>query len=104
MGDWFAEGSHARPLDVVACLDSAAGAALHALVGAGALVSIGLTSDGGAVGVTVTVDGRWRREYFREAEPLEEWATGALDAVTAAVETSRDARASSGSRRRTRGL
>lgn len=87
-----------------ALLDSAGGEGLHLLVAAGALVSLGVTRDGGALGVTVTVDGRWRREYFRDAEELQVWVSEALPAVRAAVEAlPAAAERGSGSRRR-RGL
>jgi len=50
-------------------------------VALGALVSLGTTSDGGALGVTVTVDGRWRRVYVRSAEELEAFVAEAQPAV-----------------------
>jgi len=81
MSDWFDEGGSAGAVDVLALFDSEAPQSLLALVSAGALVSLGLTSDGGALGVTVTVDGRWRREYFRDSEPLTLWLDQALPAV-----------------------
>ncbi len=65
-------------MDVPALLDSRASDLLGVAVGAGALVSLGLTSDGGALGVTITVDGRWRREYHRDADSLVEWLTGGM--------------------------
>jgi hypothetical protein len=54
------------------------------MVGAGALVSMGTTSDGGALGVTVTVDGKWRREYFRDEDELLAWLAQAVAAVHSA--------------------
>jgi hypothetical protein len=104
MGDWFEEGGTGAPLDVIALLDSQAGASVLELVALGALVSMGLTSDGGALGITVTVDGRWRREYFRDPEALTDWVDGAAAAVAAAVEEARGRRSSSAPRRRSRGL
>lgn len=83
MTDWFEDGSASKAVDVHVVMDSAAPDALWHIVSAGALVSIGRTSDGGALGVTVTMDGRWRREYFRESEELVDWLTGALAAVEA---------------------
>lgn len=100
MGDWFDGGRGAgSAVDVPALLDSKGGAGLLELVGFGALVSMGLTSDRGALGVTVTVDGRWRREYFRDAEELGVWVAEALPAVRAACE---EADASSADRQRRR--
>lgn len=81
---WFDGAGSGQPLDVVKLLDSVAGQGVHELVAAGALVSMGLTSDGGALGVTVTVDGRWRREYFRDSDALALWIAEALPAVHAA--------------------
>lgn len=96
---WFDEGGSGDPIDVLALFDSDAPALIAAIAGAGALVSIGTTSDGGALGVTVTLDGRWRRQYFRISEELCEWLKTALDAVT--VESERPP-ASSGRRKRPR--
>lgn len=102
MSDWFNAGGNASTIDVVALLDSDAGKILHEIIGFGALVSCGLTSDGGALGITITVDGQWRREYFRTEDEMANWLLGATDAVRTAVEQSRASRASSGQRRRTR--
>jgi hypothetical protein len=77
--DWLDEGSSGKAVDVAAVMDSAAADLAWRVVQAGALLSFGRTSDGGALGVTVTIDGRWRREYFRDAEELTEWLTGAAD-------------------------
>lgn len=97
--DWFEEAGQGNPVDVLAVLDSRAPELMWAIVEAGALVSVGTTSDGGALGFTVTLDGRWRREYFRESEPLEAWLEEALVAVKAGAAR---ASASSGTRRRSR--
>lgn len=104
VGDWLDEGGTGSPVDVEAMLDGRAGDLLHQIVGCGALVSMGLTSDGGALGITITVDGRWRREYFRDAEPLGDWLAGGAVAIAEAVENSRDRRASSGRGGRRKGL
>lgn len=101
MGDWFDEGRSGSTVDVAALLDGQGVEGLWAMVQAGALVSVGRTSDGGAVGITVTVDGRYRREYFRETEDLVGWLAEAIPAVTAACEA---ASASSVRRSRKRGL
>ena len=99
--DWFDAGGHGAAVDVPGLLDSPGADGLWECVAAGALVSLGRTSDGGALGVTVTVDGRWRREYFRDAEDLATWVTEAIPAVREACEA---ASASSARRKRTRGL
>ena len=80
--------------------DSKAEEMVLALVGMGALVSMGLTSDGGALGLTVTVDGAWRREYFRDTSSLVDWLEEAMAPVADACGA---ARASSAGRGRSRG-
>lgn len=97
VSDWFDAGGTGSPADVSAMLDSRVPTLLAACVGMGALVSLGTTSDGGALGVTVTLDGKWRREYFRETEALEEWLTAA---ATAIGESGGSLPASSGPRQR----
>ena len=85
MSDWFASGS-GSPVDVAALLDSGELAAgLAEMVQEGALVSMGTTSDGGALSITVTVDGRWRREYVRTDDDVRAWLPGAIDAVRVAT-------------------
>jgi hypothetical protein len=98
--DWF-DGGSGSPCDVPALLDGTGVLeALAGIVSLGALVSLGTTSDGGALGVTVTVDGRWRREYFRDGEALVTWTAQALEAVQLATSGQP---ASSVPRRRQRG-
>lgn len=97
--DWFADGSTAKAVDVAALMDSGAPETVWRLVQAGALVSLGATSDGGALGVTVTLDGRWRREYFRDSDELVSWLLGAAEAVEDEVASQA---ASSGRRMRSR--
>lgn len=105
MDDWFdGAGANGSRVDVPKLLDGPGGDGIWELAGSGALVSLGLTRDGGALGITVTVDGRWRREYFRDPEELQVWVSEALPAVRAAV-AALAASAERGSRqRRTRGL
>lgn len=79
MTDWLDQGAAGKAVDVAAVMDSAAAELAWRVVQAGALLSFGRTSDGGALGVTVTIDGRWRREYFRDAEDLTEWLAGAAE-------------------------
>jgi hypothetical protein len=105
MDDWFDQaGGSTGPLDVPALLDSAGGQAIGDLVATGALVSLGLTRDGGALGVTVTVDGRWRREYFRDADGLQLWMAEALPAVRQATEALAASAGPRSRQRRSRGL
>jgi hypothetical protein len=103
--DWFDAGGSGNPLDVLALMDSEQlQLALAQVVEAGALLSLGLTSDGGALGVTVTVDGRWRREYVRDCEELAVWLSEALPAVRTAAAARTASSASQGRGRRQRGL
>lgn len=100
MTDWLDGGAGGKSVDVAAVMDSAAGELAWRVVQAGALLSFGRTSDGGALGVTVTIDGRWRREYFRESDELVEWLTGAADYAESVAE---EITASSARRKRSRG-
>ena len=103
MGDWFDDGASGAPVDVVALLDSDVPKVIGEVVALGALVSLGTTSDGGALAVTVTQDGRWRRQYVRDGEALLAFVLEALDAVRNAG-ASRPASPAAASRRRgTRG-
>lgn len=104
MGDWFDDGGSGQQVDVAAVFDGNSLPALLAVVQLGALVSLGTTSDGGALGVTVTVDGRWKRTYVRRGEELEDWLSEALPAVRAAVEATSASSAPRGRRRGARGL
>lgn len=99
MSDWFDEDGDGSAVDVEALMDSGVPQLLWEIVSDGALVSVGRTSDGGALGITVTMDGRWRRQYFRDSELATDWLIGARDAVRTAAE--RPA-ASSGKGRRNR--
>lgn len=101
MTDWLDEGTAGKAVDVAALLDSEAAPLAWRVVQAGALLSFGRTSDGGALGVTVTIDGRWRREYFRDTEELIEWLTGAAGF---AEEVQAAEAASPSRRKRARGL
>lgn len=100
MTDWLDEGTAGKAVDVATIMDSKAADLAWRVVQAGALLSFGRTSDGGALGVTVTIDGRWRREYFRDAGELTDWLAGAADF---AEEEGGRLAASSSRRKRSRG-
>ncbi len=102
--DWFAGGGSGSKVAARSLLDSLGALALWEMVELGALVSLGTTRDGGALGITVTVDGRWRREYFRDAEELDTWVSEALPAVRLAVEALAASSAQAPRQRRSRGL
>jgi len=97
---WFDEEGRGGPVPVEDVLTAPNLDLLSAIVGLGALVSCGRTSDGGAIGFTVTLDGRWRREYFRDADELQSWL---LEAKEAVEREDRPPRASSRRRSRERG-
>lgn len=78
---FFDEQGTGSAVDVAALMDSGVPDVLWRIVAGGALVSIGRTSDGGALGITVTLDGRWRREYFREPDEATDWLLRAAAAV-----------------------
>jgi hypothetical protein len=86
VSDWLDGGGNGTPVDVLALLDSEAWSALLGLVQLGALLSLGTTSDGGSLGITLTVDGRWRRAYVRDDDDLAALVSEAVPAVRAAVE------------------
>lgn len=94
---FFDEQGTGNAVDVEALMDSGVPSLLWRIVTAGALISIGRTSDGGALGITVTLDGRWRREYFRDADEAVDWLIRAAEAVEAEASS-----ASPGPRKRPR--
>lgn len=96
---WFDEDGGGAQVDVAALMDSGVPEVLWRIVTAGALVSIGRTSDGGALGITVTLDGRWKRQYFRDSDEATDWLLHAASAVEEEAERSS---ASSGPRKRSR--
>lgn len=83
-GDWFDGAGQGGSIDPHEIAGAAAVKPLLDIVAAGALLSLTTTSDGGALGVTVTVDGRYRREYFRSEDELVAWLAEAVPAVEAA--------------------
>jgi hypothetical protein len=103
-GDWFDGAGNGNAVDVAEVMDDLVIAGVQELVSAGALLSLGTTSDGGALGVTVTVDGRWRREYFRDATALQAWLAEAIPAVRSAKQAESASAARGSRQRRSRGL
>jgi len=102
--DWFDAAGAGSQVDVAELLDGQPAQGIRELVDLGALVSLGLTSDHGALGVTVTVDGRWRREYFRKQDELLAWIGEAIPAVEAARGTKPASAVPDRGSRRRRGL
>lgn len=93
---WGTGKNNGSRADVTAILDSKAWEQLQLFILEGALVSMGLTSDGGALGITITVDGDWDREYFRDGEQLTLWveesAAAVLEACAAKTRAASSAR------------
>lgn len=81
-GDWFSDRSSTGEVDAADVITPAVFDHLFALLALGALVSFSKSRDGGAVAVTVTHDGEWRREWFRSSEELERWIANGVEAVT----------------------
>jgi len=101
-GDWLDGGGNGSAVDVTELLDVQPAKGIAELVQLGALVSLGTTSDGGALGVTVTVDGKYRRDYFRNVDELLAWLAEAIPGVEAAMGATRPSSASRGRGRRSR--
>jgi hypothetical protein len=101
-GDWFDGAGNGNAIDAAAIVNGVPMQGVLEMVDAGALVSLGKTSDGGALGVTVTVDGRWRREYFRSSDELGLWIAEALPAIHEARGTVRPSAAPRQRQRRSR--
>jgi len=80
-GSWLDGGGNGKACSPVEMVDAQACKGLMTIVEAGALLSMGTTSDGGALGITVTIDGEWRREYVRSAEELAAYLAEAVPAV-----------------------
>lgn len=80
-GSWLDGGGGGKPVDVVGIVSEVGADGLMQIVEHGALLSLGTTSDGGALGITVTVDGEWRREYVRSADELRAYLAEAVPAV-----------------------
>lgn len=80
--DFWDESSSGTHLDVPAFFDSGVVEGIGRLLGLGVLVSLGLTRDGGALGVAVFDNGRRRREYFRDSSDASEWLGKAHTALS----------------------
>lgn len=81
---WLAGGGNGHSVDVPELFgDADVVKGIAEIIQLGPLVSFGTTSDGGALGITVTVDGEWRREYVRSLDELKVWLSEALPGVEA---------------------
>lgn len=79
--DFFTDGAGKSIVDVPAFFDSDIYRPVAELVSMGVLVSFGSTRDRGAISVSVTTDGRRRREYFRDSAEATDFLRLAVAAV-----------------------
>jgi hypothetical protein len=100
--DWFDGNGTGGSIDLAELLDGQPMQGMREIAEHGALVSMGLTSDGGAFHLTVTMDGRYRREYFRDRDTLLAWIGEAILAVSDAAPPERPSAAQRGRSRRSR--
>jgi len=82
---FFDSGRSASLVDVSAVLDATFTELLGELVGAGVLVSVGRSRDGGALSVTVTSGGQYRREWVRSDEECHAFLKEAVAALAGDV-------------------
>lgn len=80
--DFWAGTNNGNVLDLEAFFDSDITDALRRVISLGVLVSLGLTRDGGALGITILDAGRKRREYFRSAQDGSDWLHMAAAALS----------------------
>lgn len=82
-GDWFSQQAQGSTVAVGDVLAGEAWDHALTLLELGCLVSFSKSRDGGALSCTVTHDGQWRREWFRNAEDLAVWLGHGVQAVSA---------------------
>jgi hypothetical protein len=80
-GGLFNNGSGPSVCDVRAFMDSSIPELIAGLLEMGVLVSIGTTRDRGAISITITADGEFDREYFRESSEAADYLRRAADAL-----------------------
>lgn len=81
-GGLLGEGPSSGPIDVQGILDSELPKQVGRLMEMGVLVSLGTTRDRGAMSITVTQDGDWAREYFRNSMDAYEWLERAIQILS----------------------
>lgn len=82
-GGLFSNGTGPSVVDVAAFFDSGVSNGVAELVSMGVLVAIGTTRDRGAVSITVTNDGNFDREYFRDSAEATDYLRGAATSLRA---------------------
>lgn len=81
MDDFFGKQRVGMAIDLTETLDVTFLEYLRELVDAGTLVSTGTTRDGGALSLTVTFDGQWRREYMTSRDDCHSFLAEACKAI-----------------------
>ena len=98
-GNWLSKNGAGSEVDVTELIgDTVVAKALAELIQLGPLVSMGTTRDGGTLSVTVTVDGEYRRDYFRNRDELLTWLAEAVPGVEEIMGSSRPSAASGNAR------
>jgi len=82
-GGLFSDGTKSSVIDCAAFFDSGIPGLVAGLLQMGVLVAIGTTRDRGAVSITITSDGAFDREYFRDSSTAEDYLRGADEALRA---------------------
>jgi hypothetical protein len=80
-GGLFDNGAKPSVIDVGAFFDSGVPQLCAELLSMGVLVSLGTTRDRGAVSITITTDGAFDREYFRNSSDAEDYLRNAGEAL-----------------------
>lgn len=78
---FFAGATGASIADVHAIFDSDLPVLVAELVSMGILVSIGSTRDRGAISIGITMDGKRRREYFRDSPAATDFLRSAVESL-----------------------
>jgi hypothetical protein len=79
--DFFNGSNGKAPVDIHAIMDSDLPGLIANIVSLGVLVSIGTTRDRGAFTITITSDGKYRREYFQDSTDAADFVRGARAAL-----------------------
>jgi hypothetical protein len=84
-GGLFNGSTKGATVDTKSFLDSHIPERIAELLDMGVLVSLGTTRDRGAISITVTRDGEFDREYFRDSVEASEYLQRAADAIRAMI-------------------
>lgn len=82
MGDWRKRSrGRGEVLDTAIMFEPGVLESLQRVVRTGALVSFGLSRDGGSLSCTVTFDGEWDRQWFRDPIEFAGFMTACADDI-----------------------